>query len=205
MYLIIGTGLLAVGIGIAAFATFSIAKEVLQNGSFLKDKAILPGSTAALVMKNVTTGQSILMAISGQPADTLLVAEIQLPNGTVASTYHFNKTPFTTAFRSIASGDYTLVIKNAGNESVTTNAALIFVPLGQEGQIYPGTPGNFTGPLPPGKSFSASQIQNFVTYGVTILLGIVLIIAGIVMLIIGAIKFFKERKKEGEPRSQTNS
>jgi hypothetical protein len=71
-------------------------------------------------------------------------------------------------------------IKNVGSRPVSVSGGILNSPISQQGG---------------GVSVQDnSSVQNLVTYGIGILVGIALIIAGIVLLIIGAVKYARGRK-----------
>ncbi len=131
-------------------------------------------------MKDLPTGQQLLLSLRGEPSDVPLQAQITQPNGTSIATFDIKDTPFTGTATTQMSGDHTLLIKNVGTKSVTIDGALLNSPISPQGG---------------GVSVKDNPaLQNLIAYGIGILVGIILVIAGIVILIIGAIKYFKGKK-----------
>jgi len=178
--LIIGGGLLAAGLVIAAFSTFTVAKEVLEGAVIINETSIEPGLAYASVLKDLPAGRQLLFSLTSDPSDIPLRVELTDPDGTALKTYNITRTPFTGAVATKTAGDHTLEIRNVGNGTVNVSGALLDSPVVEEGG---------------GVSVEDnSSLQRLVTFAIAAIVGILLIIAGIILLIIGAIKHFKEKK-----------
>ncbi len=134
---------------------------------------------------DLPAGQQLLLSLSSTPSDVPLEARISGPDGSTLAIYNITGTPFTSAAATSMSGNHTLEIKNVGTRTVTIAGALLNSPVGAQGG---------------GVSVNDDpSVQTFVTYGIGIMVGIVLIVAGIVLLIIGAIKFARGRRGAPQP------
>jgi hypothetical protein len=133
-----------------------------------------------VVLKDLPADQQLLLSISGSPTDVPLQAEITQPDGSKLATYNITETPFSSTATTEAPGDHTLQIKNVGSLPVTISGALLNSPIAQQGGgvIVQDDP----------------SLQSLITYGIGILVGMVLIISGIVLLIIGAVKYFRRNR-----------
>ena len=188
--LIIGGVLLAAGLVIAGFSTFSVTKEILEGSTIINQTSLEPDLAFASVTKDLPAGQQLLLSLAGNPSDVPLQARITGPDGDTLALYNITKTPFTSPINNPVTtkmpGDHTLEVKNVGSQTVSISGALLNSPVGQQG-------GGMTSDNP--------QLSTLITYGIGIMAGIVLVIAGIVLLIIGAIKYVKGRKGAQEPKS----
>ena len=101
-------------------------------------------------------------------------------DGDTIGTYNITQTPFTSTVLTKEQGDHTLEITNTGSRAVSVSGALLNSPIAEEG-------GGMSVDNDPG-------VRAFITAGIAVLVGIVLIIAGIIILIIGAVKHFRSRK-----------
>lgn len=187
LLLIIGGALLAAGLVIAGISTYAVTKQVLEGSTIIDNTSLEPSLSFAAVMKDLPAGQQLLLSLSSNPADVPLQARITEPDGNTLALYNITSTPFTSTTETRIAGDHTLEIKNIGSSAVTINGAVLNSPVTQQGG---------------GVSIQDNpSVQTFVTYGIGILVGIVLIIAGIVLLIIGAVKYAKGRKSAPQPSS----
>lgn len=172
--------MLAAGLVIAAFSTFTVAKEVLEGAVIINETSIEPGLAYASVLKDLPAGRQLLFSLTSDPSDRPLRVELTDPDGTALRTYNITRTPFTGTVETEIAGDHTLEIRNVGNGTVSVSGALLDSPLVEEGG---------------GVSVEDnSSLQRLVTFAIAAIVGILLIIAGIILLIIGAIKHFKEKK-----------
>jgi hypothetical protein len=178
--LIIGGVLLAAGLVIAGVSTFIVTKEVLEDAVLINTTSIEPGLSHVAELKDLPAGRQLLFSIQGEPSDIPLEVRITEAGGNELAFFNITKTPFTDTIMTVTSGDHTLEIKNAGDKAVVINAALLnSIVAEQDGGV--GIQDD-------------SSLQKVITYGIGILVGIVLTIAGIVLLIIGAIKFARGKK-----------
>ncbi|MEO9296280.1 MAG: hypothetical protein ABI347_11875 [Nitrososphaera sp.] len=185
MYLIIGGVLLAAGLGIGAFSTFSVTKQVMQASAIIDKTTLEPGLSTVSVIKGLPAGHQLFLSLTGDPVDVPLNATIIGPDGEALASYDIQKLPFTGTASTRESGDTTLEVKNMGSRAIVISGGLISTPVGPEAG---------------GVSVQDnSSLQNLVAYGVGILVGIVIIVAGIVLLIIGAVKYVKGRKAGQSP------
>lgn len=183
--------MLAAGLVMAGVSTFSITKQVLEGSTIIDETALEPNLSIAAEIIDLPTGQQLLLSIVANPPDVPLQAKITGPNGDVLALYNITSTPFTSTTTSELSGNHTLEIKNIGSIPVTVSGGLLHSPIGQEGG---------------GVSVQDNpSLQSLITYGVGILVGIVLIIAGIVILIIGAIKYARGRKSSPPSNTSQNN
>jgi hypothetical protein len=186
-FLIIGGGILAAGLIIAAVSTFSVTRQFLEGSTVIADTSLEPNLSVASEIIGLPSGQQLLLSLSGNPSDVPLQAQITGPDGNTLALYNITSTPFTRTTTTKLSGNHTLEIKNVGSHTVTINGALLNSPIG---------------PQEDGSGVSVEDnpsVQSLITYGIAILVGIVLIIAGIVLLIIGAIKFARGRRSAPQP------
>jgi hypothetical protein len=178
--LIIGGVLLAGGLVIAGVSTFIVTKEVLEDAVLINGTSIDPGLSYAAEVKDLPVGRQLLFSIQGEPSDIPLEVRITEADGRELAFFNITRTPFTDTVATVTSGDHTLEIKNAGDRAVVLNGALLnSIVAEQDGGL--GVQDDLS-------------LQKVITYGIGILVGIVLIIAGIVLLIIGAIKFARSKK-----------
>ncbi|MCI0557651.1 MAG: DUF4870 domain-containing protein [Nitrososphaera sp.] len=178
--LIIGGGLLAAGLVVAGFSTFAITKEVLEGAVMINATSLEPGQSSGDVLKDLPTDRQLLFSLSSDPSDVPLRVQITDPDGERLVMYNVTTTPFTGSVATKKEGDHTLEITNVGTRAVTINGALIHSPIVEQGG---------------GVSVEDNpSLQTFITYGIGILVGAILVIAGIVVLIIGAIKYSRGRK-----------
>jgi hypothetical protein len=187
LLLIIGGALLAAGLVIAGISTYSVTKQVLERSTIIDNTSLEPTLSFAAVMKDLPAGQQLILSLSSNPPDVPIQARITEPDGNTLAIYNITKTPFTSTTETKIDGDHTLEIKNVGSSTVTINGAVLNSPVAQQGG---------------GVSVQDNpSVQTLVTYGIGILVGIVLIIAGIVLLIIGAVKYARGRKSASQPSS----
>jgi hypothetical protein len=185
LLLIIGGGALVTGLVIAGISTFSITKQVLEGSTIIPGTSLEPNLSFASVMKGLPAGQQLLLTLTSNRTDVPLQASILQPNGTALAIFDIKETPFTSTVTIAISGDHTVEVKNVGSRSVTISGAVLNSPVGQQGG---------------GVSVQDNpSLQNFVKFGIGILVGIILIIAGIVLLIIGAVKYIRGRKSTTRP------
>lgn len=182
-YLIVGAILLAAGLVIAGFSTFSVTKQLLQQSTLINQTSIEPNLSYVTVTKDLSARQQLLLSLSSNPLGTPLQVQIKEPNGTTLAIYNITKTPSITNISTKTSGKYTLEIKNGGTHTVTINGILLSSPTDQQEDANELSIQN-----------NNSSIQSLINYGIAILAGVALIIAGIVLLIVGAIKYVKLRK-----------
>jgi hypothetical protein len=178
--LIIGGALLVAGLVISSISIFAVTQQVLRGGAIIESVELEPGLAAAEVLKDLPAGRQLILSLDSQPRVVALSAILTEADGDPIGTYNITQMPFTTTALTREQGDHTLEIRNAGNTSVTISGALLNSPVVEDG-------GGLSANDDPG-------FQSFVTYGIGVLAGIILIIAGIIILIIGAIKYFKSRK-----------
>lgn len=178
--LIIGGALLVAGLVISGISVFAVTQQVLRGGAIIESVELEPGLAAAEVLKDIPAGRQLILSLDSQPREVSLSAILTEADGDPIGTYNITQMPFTTTALTREPGDHTLEIRNAGNASVTISGALLNSPVVEEGGGLSANDG-------PG-------FQSFVTYGIGVLAGIILIIAGIIILIIGAVKYFKSRK-----------
>lgn len=185
LYLIIGGALLASGLVIAGLSTATVTKQVMEGSAIIDKTTLEPGLSAVSVIKDLPAGHQLILSLSGDPADVPLSAKITGPSGTLLASYDVKEMPFTVTTTSKESGDTTLEIKNVGSRAVVISGGLISTPVGPEAG---------------GMSIKDnSSLKNLVTYGVGILVGMVIIVAGIVLLIIGVVKYVKGRRARQSP------
>ena len=178
--LIIGGGLLVAGLVIGGISTFGATMQVLKGATVINNTQLEPNLSFVAVSKNLPAGQQLLLSLSSKPNDVPLQARITEQDGSVLVTFEIKQTPFTSSLKTNKSGDHTLEIKNVGSRSVTINGALLNSPVAQQAGGVAVK--------------DSASLQDLVTYGIGILVGLVLIIAGIILLIIGAVKYFGGRK-----------
>jgi hypothetical protein len=183
-YLIVGSILLAMGLGIAGFSTLSITKQILKQSTVINQTSIGPNLSYIASTKDLSARQQLLLSLSSTPSNTPLQVQFKESNGTALAIYNITNTPYITNILTKTSGKYTLEIRNDGIHNVTISGILYSSQNGQQQQ---------------GKEISIqdnnnSSIQNLVNYGIAIVAGIALIIAGIILLIMSAIKYRKLRK-----------
>ena len=187
MLLIIGSVLLAAGLVIASISTFSVTRQVLEGSTIIDETSLEPNLSVVAEIIDLSAGQQLLLSLSGNPSDVPLQARITGPGERMLALYNITNTPFTSTTTTELSGNHTLEIKNVGSRTVTITGALLNSPIVQQGD---------------GVSIEDNpSVQNLITYGIGILVGIALIIAGIVLLIIGAIKYVRGRKNALQPSS----
>lgn len=178
--LIIGGVLLAAGLVIAGVSAFVVTKEFLDDAVLINGTSIEPGLAYAAVAVDLPAGRQLLFSIQGDPSDVPLEVRMTEADGNELAFFNITKTPFTDTIVTDRSGNHTLEIKNVGDRAVVVNGGLLNSILAeQDGGV--GVPDD-------------SSLQKVITYGIGIVVGIVLIIAGIVLLIIGAIKFARGKK-----------
>lgn len=185
--LIIGGVLLAAGLVIAGFSIFAVTKEVLEDAVLINATSIEPGLSYTAVVEDLPAGRQLLFSIQGEPSDVPLEVRMTVVGGNALAFFNITKTPFTGTIVIEMAGDHTLEIKNVGNRAVQIDGALLnSIVAEQDGGV--GVPDD-------------SSLQKLITYGIGVLVGIVIVIAGIVLLIIGAIKFARGKKStENIPR-----
>lgn len=178
--LIIGGALLIAGLVISGISVFAVTQQVLEGGAIIQPAPLEPGLALSSVLKDVPAGRQLILSIDSQPREVSLNAMLAEADGDLIGTYNITQTPFTSTALTKEQGDHTLEIRNSGSNSVTISGALLNSPVIEEG-------GGLSAGDNPG-------LQNFVAYGIGVLVGIVLIIAGIIILIIGAVKQFRSKK-----------
>jgi hypothetical protein len=152
----------------------------LEGSTIIDSTSLEPNLSFVVVLKDLPADQQLLLSISGSPNDVPLQAEITQLDGSVLATYNITETPFSSTTATEVSGDHTLQIKNVGSRPVIISGALLNSPIAQQGGgvVVQDDP----------------SLQNLITYGIGILIGIVLIISGIVLLIIGVVKYFRRSR-----------
>lgn len=182
LYLIIGAALLGTGLAIASFSTVTVTRQVLESSAIIDKTTLEPGLSTISVIKDLPAGHQLILSLSGNPSDVPLHAKITGVGGAVLASYDIKATPFTGTTATREAGDTTLEVKNSGSRAVVISGGLISTPVGPEG----GGVGVKNNPA----------LQNLVTYGIGILVGIVIIVAGIVLLIIGTVKYVRGRRAQ---------
>ena len=177
LLLIIGGIILAAGLGIAGFSTFSVTKQVLEDAILFENELIQPNLSIASVMKDIPANRQLFFSLEADPTNGPLDTKITDSTGRVLGEYKITKTPFTVAISTTMPGDITTEIKNVGTQSIKISGGVFNSPLGEE-----------SGGI---NVQDNSSLQTLVVYGIAILVGIGLVIAGIVLLIIGTIKYLK--------------
>ena len=172
--------MLAVGLVIAGLSTYSVTKQILEGSTIIDSTSLEPNLSFVVVLEDLPVEQELLLSISGSPTDVPLQAEITQPDGSKLATYNITETPFSSTATTEVSGDHTLQIKNVGSRQVTISGALLNSPIAQQGGgvVVQDDP----------------SLQSLITYGIGILVGMVLIISGIVLLIIGVVKYFRRNR-----------
>ena len=178
--LVVGGSLLVAGLVIAGVSTFSVTKEVLEGSTIIEETSLEPNLSLAAELIDVPEGRQLVLSLLGNPSDVPLQAKITGPDGNMLALYNITNTPFTSTTTTELAGNHTVEIKNVGSRPVSVSGGILNSPISQQGG---------------GVSVQDnSSVQNLVTYGIGILVGIALIIAGIVLLIIGAVKYARGRK-----------
>jgi len=181
LLLVIGGIVLAAGVVVASISVFSVTKQVLEGSTIIDSTTLEPNLALHAEIIGLPAGQQLLLSLSSTPTDVPLEARISGPDGSTLALYNITGTPFTSAAATSMSGNHTLEIRNVGTRTVTIAGALLNSPISAQG----GGVGVNDDP----------SVQTLVTYGIGILVGIVLIVAGIVLLIIGAIKYARGRRQ----------
>ena len=180
LLLIVGGVLLVAGLVISGISVFAVTQQVLKGGAIIEPATLEPGLALTEVLKDVPAGRQLILSIDSQPRDVSLSAVLTEGDGDPIGTYNITQTPFTSTVLTKEQGDHNLEIRNSGSSSVAINGALLNSPVVEEGGGV--------------SADNDSGFQNFIAYGIGVLVGIVLIIAGILILIIGAIKHIRSRK-----------
>ena len=173
--------MLAAGLVIAGLSTYGVTKQILEGSAIIDSTSLEPNLSFVVVLKDLPADQQLLLSISGSPNDVPLQAEITQLDGSVLATYNITETPFSSTTTTEVSGDHTLQIKNVGSRLVIISGALLNSPIAQQGGggvVVQDDP----------------SLQNLITYGIGILIGVVLVISGIVLLIIGVVKYFRRNR-----------
>lgn len=165
---------------IAGISTFTVTKQVLEGSTVIDQTSLEPNLSLAAELIDVPEKRQLMLSLLGNPSDIPLQAKITGPDGSVLALYNITNTPFTSTTTTELAGNHTLEVKNVGSRPVRVSGGILNSPISQQGG---------------GLSVQDdSSVQNLVTYGIGILVGIVLIVAGIVLLIVGAIKYLRGRK-----------